>query len=56
MGGPRSDLGPIKRGKIFEMKNIRMGEERNGLWKVRSYLVTRVEEEMKKKNMLWRPL
>ena len=34
------------------MKNIPMGEERNGLWKVGSYLVTRVGDEMKKKNML----
>ena len=33
------------------MKNIPMEEERNGLWKVGSYLVTRVGDEMNKKNM-----
>ena len=38
--------------ETIEMKNIPMGVESNGLWKVGSYLVTRVGDEMNKKNML----
>ena len=39
-------------GSEKKRENILIAEEKNGLWKVGSCLVTRVEEDMKKKNML----